>query len=723
MLKTFLISLLLLQASPSALNESLWEAARAGDTATIQAALDKGAAVDAKSRYDMTALIFAADKGHLGAVKLLVSRGANVNAQDTFYRNRAIDMALTNGHVDVVVFLLQSKSPGADAALGAGVRLNNRALVSAALATDVGGPVIANALAAAKKQNRTELVTLLQSALDRRGSAVEAAPVRVDPTTLAQYAARYRDPSTGMEVSVAVREGRLVLEMGPQPQPLTPTGPGAFITAGAPGLPVTFSARGGTVESVTIGQGAFGMTLARAVAGAAAPASSPAPAATAKPDPPSAPARTAAPTTSRNWPSFRGDQASGTGDGQGVVTEWDISTGKNIKWKTPIPGIATSSPIVWGDRVFVTTAVSKGGDKTFRTGLYGDVAPVNDLSPHEWKVYALDKATGRIVWERSVFTGAPKTKRHTKASHANSTPATDGRRVVATFGAIGLLVAWDMSGRELWRTDTGVLDSGWFLDPTYQWGHSSSPVIYRDTVIVQGDMQKGSYLAAWDLATGKERWKAARTDEISTWGTPAIVKAADGRNELVTNGTKVRGYDPATGTLRWTLGPNSEITIATPVAGHGLVFVTGGYPPVRPVYAIRPGASGDISLREGSTSNAAIAWSNSTEGVYIPTPLVYGDRLITLGINGIVTAYDARSGQRAFRGRVGSGGAFSASPIAADGKLFIANEDGEVHVVSASAELTPIAKNDMKEAIMATPAISDGLLLVRTLGNVYAIGR
>jgi hypothetical protein len=544
----------------------------------------------------------------------------------------------------------------------------------------------------------------------------------VDPAMLAQYAARYRDQGTGMEVSVGIREGRLVLEMGPQAQPLSPTGPAAFVTAGAPGLPVTFNSRGGAVESVTIGQGAFGMTLPRVVAGAG-PAASPAPVAAAKADPPSTPGATAASKTSGNWPSFRGDQASGNGDGQGVVTEWDISTGKNIKWKTPIPGIATSSPIVWGDRVIVTTAISKGGDKTFRTGLYGDVAPVNDLSPHEWKVYALDKATGRIVWERSVFTGAPKTKRHTKASHANSTPATDGQRIVAAFGAVGLLVAWDMSGRELWRVDTGVLDSGWFLDPTYQWGHSSSPIIHRESVILQGDMQKGSYLAAWDLASGKPRWRTARTDEISTWGTPAIVKTADGRDELVTNGTKVRGYDPATGTLRWTLGPNSEITIATPVAGHGLVFVTGGYPPARPVYAIRPGASGDISLPEGSTSNAAIAWSNPNEGVYIPTPLVYGDRLITLGINGIVTAYDARSGQRAFRGRVGTGGAFSASPIAADGKLFIANEDGEVHVVSASAELTPVAKNDMKEAIMATPAVSDGLLILRTLGHVYAIGR
>jgi outer membrane protein assembly factor BamB len=719
MLHAVVLAILLLQASSSGPNESLWEAAREGNTTKIQAALDRGAPVDARARYDMTALLFAADKGHLAAVKLLVARGADVNAQDTFYRNRPLDMALANGHVDVAIFLLQTKSAGADAALGAGIRLDNGALVSAAIATDIGTAVIANALAAARAQKRTALVPLLEAALERRAGAADAAPVRVDPATLAQYAATYRD-SNGVEVSLSVREGRLVLDRGGQSQPLTPTGLDAFATASVPGLPVTFATRAGTVESVTIGQGPFRITLPRAAAGAAAPAPAAGPAA-ARSDPPAV-AAAAARASSRHWPMFRGDRGSGHGDGQGLVSEWDVTIGRNIKWKTPIPGIATSSPIVWGDRVLVTTAITKGADTTFRTGLYGDVAPVNDLSAHDWTIYGLDKATGRIVWERTVFTGAPRTKRHTKASHANSTPATDGRHIVAAFGAIGLLVALDMNGRELWRADTGVLDSGWFLDPTYQWGHSSSPILYRDTVILQGDRQKGSYLAAWDLATGKERWRAERSDEISTWGTPAIVRTADGRDELVTNGTKIRGYDPATGALRWTLGPNSEITIATPVAGHGLVFVTGGYPPVRPVYAIRPGAKGDISLAPDATSNAAIAWSN-TEGVYIPTPLVYGDHLITLGINGVVTAYDAKTGARAFRGRVGVGGAFSASPVAADGRLFVASEDGEIHVVSAAAGLAPIARSDMKEQVMATPAISDGLLIIRTLGHVYAIGR
>ena len=286
--------------------------------------------------------------------------------------------------------------------------------------------------------------------------------------------------------------------------------------------------------------------------------------------------------------------------------------------------------------------------------------------------------------------------------------------MVAVFGSAGLLMAWDFGGKELWKVDLGVLDSGWFFDPAFQWGHSSSPVIYRNSVIVQADTQKGSYLAAWDLRTGKELWKTPRADEISTWGTPAIARAADGRDVIVTNGTKVRGYEAATGKLLWTLGPNSEITIGSPVVGNDLVFVTGGYPPVRPVYAIRPGSSGDISLQKGQESSQAVAWSNLTEGTYIPTPIVYDGLLFTLNINGVVTAYDAATGKRAFRGRIGTGGSFSASPVAADGRLYISSEDGEIYVVTAADGLAQVAKNDMKEVVMATPAISDGLIIVRT---------
>jgi len=707
------------QGSPAA-NESLWEAARAGDTARITAALDQGADVNAKARYDVTALLFAAGSGRLEAVKLLIARGADVNAQDSFYHATAVDMAGTNDHIDVVTYLIQNGA-NADSVLTAAVQGNQEALVKAAVAGKVTREGLTSALSLAGTMKRDALAPIIRAALDKLPPAPAAPAFNVDPSTLPGYVGNYRDTASGITLAITLQNGTLMSQVQGQPAlRLVPSAENVFriIEVNAT---LTFNGRGGLVESIGLVQGPANLTLTRvtdvaASGGAATPPAAPAPTV-----PAGARAPIARPTGPRNWPSFRGNGTAGNGDGQRAVTDWDVATGKNIKWKTPIPGIANSSPIVWGNRVFATTAISKT-DNSFRTGLYGDVKPVDDLSPHEWKIYSLDKASGKIVWERTVVSGAPKTRRHPKSSQASSTPATDGRRVVAVFGSAGVLVAWDYNGRELWRVDLGVLDSGWFFDPSFQWGHSSSPIIYRNSVILQADVQKGSYVAAWDLSTGKQLWKTARADEISTWGTPAIARAADGHEELVTNGTKVRGYDPETGKLLWTLGPNSEITVGSPVVGNGLVFVTGGYPPVRPIYAIKPGASGDISLPTGQEANRGVAWSNLTEGTYIPTPLVYDGYLFTLNNNGIVTAYDPQTGQRAFRGRVGGGGAFSASPVGADGRLYIASEDGEVYVLSATPGLSQIAKNDMKEVIMATPAIADGLIVVRTMGHLYGVG-
>ena len=707
------------QGSPAA-NESLWEAARAGDTARITAALDQGADVNAKARYDVTPLLFAAGSGRLEAVKLLIARGADVNAQDSFYHATAVDMAGTNDHIDVVTYLIQNGA-NADSVLTAAVQGNQEALVTAAVAGKVTREGLTSALSLAGTMKRDALVPIIRAALDKLPPAPAAPAFNVDPSTLPSYVGNYRDTASGTTLAITLQNGTLMSQVQGQPAlRLVPSAENVFriIEVNAT---LTFNGRGGLVESIGLVQGPANLTLTRvtdvaASGGAATPPAAPAPTVAA-----GARAPIARPTGPRNWPSFRGNGTAGNGDGQRAVTDWDVATGKNIKWKTPIPGIANSSPIVWGNRVFATTAISKT-DNSFRTGLYGDVKPVDDLSPHEWKIYSLDKASGKIVWERTVVSGAPKTRRHPKSSQASSTPATDGRRVVAVFGSAGVLVTWDYNGRELWRVDLGVLDSGWFFDSSFQWGHSSSPIIYRNSVILQADVQKGSYVAAWDLSTGKQLWKTARADEISTWGTPAIARAADGHEELVTNGTKVRGYDPETGKLLWTLGPNSEITVGSPVVGNGLVFVTGGYPPVRPIYAIKPGASGDISLPTGQEANRGVAWSNLTEGTYIPTPLVYDGYLFTLNNNGIVTAYDAQTGQRAFRGRVGGGGAFSASPVGADGRLYIASEDGEVYVLSATPGLSQIARNDMKEVIMATPAIADGLIVVRTMGHLYGVG-
>ena len=422
----------------------------------------------------------------------------------------------------------------------------------------------------------------------------------------------------------------------------------------------------------------------------------------------------------QNWPMFRGPQASGVADAQGALVEWDVKAGKNIRWKTPIPGFANSSPVIWGNRIYVATADSTTGVNTFQAGNAG-INSLADTSEHTWKLYALDTNSGAIVWEKEVHKGVPRTKRHPKGSQAAATPVTDGRRVAVLFGTAGILATYDVNGAQLWKKDLGTIDNGYVADPAQQWGHSASPVLYENSVIIQADQQKGSYIAAYDIADGKELWKTIREDEISTWGTPLVVKGASG-DELITNGTKVRGYDPKTGKIRWTLGPNSQVVIPTPIAGNGLVYVSGGYQPVRPIYAIRPGGSGDISLPAGKTSNDNIVWSVDRDGPYIPTPLLYRGVIYSLNNNGVLNTFDAMTGERLYRGRVGPGGAFSASPIAADGRLYFANEDGQVYVVRAGKEYVQIAVNEMAEPITATPAIADGLMVVRTVRAVYGIG-
>jgi hypothetical protein len=397
-----------------------------------------------------------------------------------------------------------------------------------------------------------------------------------------------------------------------------------------------------------------------------------------------------------------------------------VASGKNIRWNTPIAGLANSSPIIWGNRVFITTALPSTGEAAFGANTTSGVRPANDVSEHVLKVIALDTANGSVVWEREVHKGVPRAKRHPKASHAASTPVTDGRHVISMFGTSGMLVAHDFSGRELWKNDLGVIDNGYIPDPTMQWGHSSSPVIYQDTVIVQVDQQKNSYIAAYNVDTGKEVWKTARDGETPQWGTPNVITTKAG-DELVTNGTTIRGYDPKTGKQRWSLGPNSTITIPTPIAGSDLIYVIGGYTPIRPIYAVRPGATGDISLKSGTTSSDAIAWSN-TEGVYIPTPILYRGLLYAVNNTSVLSVYDALTGERAYRGRVGTTGAVSASPVAADGRLYFANEDGDVFVIRAGREYFQIARNTMPDPVTATPAISDGLIVLRTVRGVYGIG-
>ncbi|HEX7175074.1 MAG TPA: PQQ-binding-like beta-propeller repeat protein [Pyrinomonadaceae bacterium] len=423
-----------------------------------------------------------------------------------------------------------------------------------------------------------------------------------------------------------------------------------------------------------------------------------------------------------NWPSFRGEQAAGVAEGQNLPERWDAAKGLGLKWKTRIPGLSHASPVVWGEHVYVTTAVSSRGLDRFRHGLYGDGDAAEDRSPHQWKLYALERGTGKILWERTAYEGAPREKRHIKATYANSTPATDGKHVVAFFGSQGLY-AYDTKGTLLWKKDLGVLDAGAYDAPDYEWGTASSPIIYKNLVILQVDTQKEDFLVAYDVKTGREVWKATR-DELPSWGTPNVYTGR-GRAELVTNASNfIRGYDPATGKELWRLGGSSKITAPTPVFSDGLIVVASGRRPEAPIFVLRPGASGDITLGADQSANAHVVWSKQARGSYMPTPLVYGPHLYVLNNSGLFDCYDLKTGAEVYRERIPhQGGGFSASPVAADGKIYLTAEDGDIFVVRAGPKFELLATNPVGELLMATPAISSGTMFVRAHRHLYAIGR
>lgn len=423
-----------------------------------------------------------------------------------------------------------------------------------------------------------------------------------------------------------------------------------------------------------------------------------------------------------DWPSFRGIAASGIGDGRTTPVSWSLQTKQGIRWKTPIPGLSHSSPIVWGDVICVATATSERGNESLKVGLYGDISPVEDSSVKVWKALCFDKKTGALKWQRDLHRGVPAIKRHTKSTHANSTLATDGTHLVAFLGSEGLHALELATGKVLWRKDFGVLDSGFFQVPEAQWGFGSSPVIHDGVVYVQADVQNNSFVAALDVETGREIWRTPRND-VPTWSTP-LVYTGPGPAQIVANGFRhLGGYDLKTGKPLWRLAGGGDIPVPTPIAAHGLIFITQAHGSGAPIFAIKPTATGDISLAGEARTNQHIMWSQPREGAYMQTPLVYGDYLYVCRDNGVLSVYDARTGERKYQQRLADGKTgFSASAVAADGKVYYTSEEGGVYVIKAGPVFELLAENTLDEVAMATPAISEGVIFFRTMGHLIAIG-
>ncbi len=416
------------------------------------------------------------------------------------------------------------------------------------------------------------------------------------------------------------------------------------------------------------------------------------------------------------WPQFRGPNAAGIGTDARLPEAWSAT--ENVAWKTDLPGRSWSSPIVWGNRVFLTAVVNLGESEPPKKGLYfGGDRPEPPKSEHQWKVLCLDLATGKVAWERTVHRGAPPTPIHLKSSYGAETPVTDGERVYALFGNVGVF-AFTVDGAEVWSRR---------LEPRktrYGWGTAASPALHGGRLFVVNDNDDRSELLALDATTGREVWRADR-DEKSNWATP-FVWQHDGHAELVTSGTRaVRSFD-LDGTPRWSLRGMSSIAIPTPLAGDGLLFVTSGYvgDKFRPLYAIRPGARGDISLKPDETHNASIAWSNPVGGPYNPSPLWHDGRLYVLYDRGLVSCFDAKTGKAIYdRERLPDGFAFTASPWAAGGRIHCLNEDGVCFVLRAGDRFELLRKNTLAsdDMCMATPAIAGDRLVIRTAARVYCI--
>ena len=427
------------------------------------------------------------------------------------------------------------------------------------------------------------------------------------------------------------------------------------------------------------------------------------------------------------WPQFRGVRAAGVADAKPLPSSWDVAKGKGLRWKTEVPGLAHASPIVTGGRVFVATAVAKGEQAELKIGLYGAGDSAKDMVEHSFQLWCLDLEDGRPLWMRTAVRCVPKFARHTKATHVDSTPVTDGKRVVAIFGSQGMF-CYSVDGDLLWKRDVGDLDVGPHNSLDLHWGYASSPVIADGKVIVQADVKKDPFLAAFDVETGKPLWRVAR-DDTTSWATPTVVGSGQDAQVIVNGCKHMGGYTLAEGKEVWRMAGGGGLPIPAPIVAGELLLLTSNHRPLvpahprKPIFAVKRSAKGKLPVPQPNEPGEQVAWCRARVGNYIQTPIFYRGVVYLCAANGVVSVLDAKNGKTFGRHRLGKGRTgFSASPVAGDGKLYFTSEEGDVHVVKASSKFETIGVSPLGEICMATPAIANGLLLFRTRGHVVAIG-
>jgi outer membrane protein assembly factor BamB len=422
------------------------------------------------------------------------------------------------------------------------------------------------------------------------------------------------------------------------------------------------------------------------------------------------------PATADDWPQFRGPHANGVAaDNAQLPMNWDKTT--NVKWNVDVPGWGWACPVVTSGRVYIATVVSDDETTQPRAGLYlGQGVRTASESVHHWVVLCYDLNTGQKLWSQEVHTGAPPVPRHPKSTYASETPCTDGDRVYVLFGDIGLF-AFDLDGHRLWEQ---------MFEPRstfFDYGAAASPVVHAGQIFVVYDNIEKSWIQSFDAKTGDSNWKTDRNEKLS-WATP-FVWSHEQRTELVVPGRNSnRSYD-LQGNLLWQFdGKMSNLVIPSPFAAHGLCYITSGYfqDRHRPVFAIKPGASGDLGKYDQDSAKQHLAWYQGKAGPYNPSPIVYGDYYYTLYDHGFLTCHDAKTGEEIYgKVRLSPSGSFTSSPWAYNGHLFFLNENGLTNVIKAGPEFESVDTCDLDELCLSSPAISDGNLLLRTASKLYCL--
>jgi outer membrane protein assembly factor BamB len=421
-----------------------------------------------------------------------------------------------------------------------------------------------------------------------------------------------------------------------------------------------------------------------------------------------------------HWPSFRGHDSRGVADGYPVRSSWsaDPSVEKvGVLWSTPVPGLGHSSPIVWGDKLFLATAISTDGKAPLKIGRGGRPEAADDHGEQSWVVLCYDRLTGGELWRKTAHRGRPRATRHAKATHANTSLVTDGKHLVAFFGSEGLY-CYDLNGKLLWKRDLGVINISKY---GIGWGYASSPAIHNDRIALVCDDPKNPFLVVLRLSDGQEMWRASRAGICErSWGTPFIHKTPE-RTQVVINGWPwIVSYDLHTAKELWRIRGGGDNPVPTPFEANGWIYITSSHGGQSPIYVVRPNANGDISPAEATSENDAIVWSTTRGGSYMSTPVVYRGHLY-LGYRNIIRCFDAKTGKLNYEERLPPGASIISSLVAADGKVFCASENGTVYVLAAGADFNILSRNKMGNACFASPAISQGMLYFRTTENLVAV--